>query len=209
MLSAAGRAALQRLGARASSRTPVLSKLTAPAAQWQALKSLQTVRLYAATSHPAKTPTAKTLTTKKPAAKKTTAKKKIAKPKAKVAKKAPAAKKTIKAKKPVAKKLRAKKPVVKKQKKPVTEATLKRREVKTRQQLKKTALFTEPKPLPEFAFRAYVAEKLLGKSGDFKDQSAKLTAVAESFKSISEAEKQVSCAYGPQQLLTFTDYSHY
>ncbi|KXJ95786.1 hypothetical protein Micbo1qcDRAFT_192708 [Microdochium bolleyi] len=172
MLSVAGRAALRRLGAGASSRSFVISRVAAPAPHWQALKTLHAVRLYASVGRPTKSSTTKT--TKKPAAGKTAT---TTKPKAKKAAK----------KKPAAAKPKVRKPAAKK---PATPASLERKEAALRRQLKKTALFTEPKPLPETAWRVFVVDKLKGQPGTFQDQAAKMIATAEAFKALSPSEAQ-------------------
>ncbi|KAI0432964.1 hypothetical protein F5Y09DRAFT_114201 [Xylaria sp. FL1042] len=139
----------------------------------------QAVRGFATAGQPKKASTSagtKKTSAKKPA-KKSTSKTK-AKPKSKAQ---PKSKSKAKAKpKPKAKATKARKA-----KKPISEE---RKAILDRQQLKRNALFTEPKLLPAQAWLVYVAEQTQGLKGERAID--KMPAVSQEYKNLSSSEMQ-------------------
>jgi len=180
MLSVASRAAMRRLGlnvAAVPSRTFAIRPKT-PVSSVQVPGSLYGARHFASAGRPKST-------TKVAAAKTTTAKKTTAtKAKKPTTKKAAAPKAKAKAKP----KPKVVKKVVKKAPKPVDPAV---QAIKERRQLKKIALFSEPKRDPDSAWRAFVADSLQGNKGtEFGHVTKQMQGVADAFKNISATERQ-------------------
>lgn len=149
--------------------------------------SSQAIRGLASLARPKKTSSsAATTSAKKPAKKSTTTKTTKAKAKASPKSKS---KSTAKPKsKPKAKAKAKAKPKVKRARKPIS---AEQQKVLERRSLKRIALFTEPKTLPEQPFQLFVVEKTQGKT-DGQSVIGKMAEVARDFKAIPSHEAEVS-----------------
>lgn len=166
---------------RALSTTPAQSK-AAVATEIEKAPTKRATKKPAATKAPAKK--AATKTTKKAAT--TTKATKTAKPKVAAAAKSkakPKAKAKVKAKaKP--------KPKGKPRAKPIDPEKLKKKkELIEKRELRKAALFTEPKQLPTNAWTCFIVEKINGKEGSLE---GRMRVLAPEFKALPASEIEVS-----------------
>ncbi|KAI1631780.1 hypothetical protein F4809DRAFT_146160 [Biscogniauxia mediterranea] len=152
--------------------------------------SLRLVRSYAAATGTKRTTAAKTSAAKKPAAKKTAttaAKKKSTTTAAKAKAGTKTKKKPVKAE---AKSKSKAKPKKARGRKPRRKASPDLLLLRKRQALKRAALFNEPKTLAVLPWPLFVAEQTKGKSSSLSDSRERMASLAETYKSLSPAQKQ-------------------
>lgn len=178
MLSSIGRAAIQRLVSTptttTSSRRFLVSRLVAYAPKY----NFSSVQSFAAPARPktsATTGRATKRTATKTPTKKSTTKSKTTKSKTKAA--------PVKAE---SKPVRKRKPLT-----PEKQALLERKE------LKKTALFTEPKLLASTPWTVFVIEQTKQKAGGPADLRSRMEQISQSFRALPASELQVSTSKQP------------
>ncbi|KAI0140985.1 hypothetical protein F4776DRAFT_613511 [Hypoxylon sp. NC0597] len=99
-------------------------------------------------------------------------------------------KQSTKAKKPKSKaaaKSKSKASPKKREKKPLTPE---KQAVLERKELKKTALYTEPKPLPDTPWKLFVVEQTKNKGGNPADLRSKMMQLAQDFRALPASEQQ-------------------